>query len=98
MFVGHHSFLIAPLRNEADLNYQIDRKYVASIQLAIAFAGSCICAKSSGVNELIGGSILIGVGLSSLGIIVAIPAEVLPLKYRAIANGSNFLGGAVGGV
>ena len=76
----------------------IDRKYVATIQLAIAFAGSCVSAKASGINQLIGGGILIGVGLSSLGIIVAIPAEVLPLKYRAVANGANFLGGALGGV
>ena len=50
------------------------------------------------MNTLIGGGILIGVGLSSLGIIVAIPAEVLPLKFRAIANGANFLGGALGGL
>lgn len=50
------------------------------------------------MNTVIGGGILIGVGLSSLGIIVAIPAEVLPLKFRAIANGANFLGGAFGGL
>lgn len=89
---------VASARQPTDSSSKIDRKYVASIQLTIAFAGSCISARSSGINELIGGGILIGFGLSSLGIIVAIPAEVLPLKYRAIANGANFLGGALGGV
>jgi MFS family permease len=75
-----------------------DRKYVASFQLTVAFVGSIVSARAQSMNTLIGGGILIGVGLSSLGIIVAIPAEVLPLKYRAIANGANFLGGAFGGL
>ncbi|OCT48002.1 hypothetical protein CLCR_04088 [Cladophialophora carrionii] len=76
----------------------IDRKYIASFQLTVAFVGSIVSARAESMNTLIGGGILIGVGLSSLGIIVAIPAEVLPLKYRAIANGANFLGGAFGGL
>ncbi|OAG36053.1 hypothetical protein AYO21_09771 [Fonsecaea monophora] len=76
----------------------VDRKYLACIQLSVAFVGSVVSATAHSMNTLIGGGILIGVGLSSLGIIVAIPAEVLPLKYRAIANGANFLGGAFGGL
>ncbi|KAF2103044.1 MFS general substrate transporter [Rhizodiscina lignyota] len=75
----------------------VDRKYLSAVQLFIGFIGSIVAAKAPTMNVLIGGSILIGVGLSCLGIIVAIPSEVLPLKYRAIANGSNFLGGAFGG-
>ena len=76
----------------------VDRKYLASVLVTIAFVGSIVSAKASSMNGLIGGGILIGVGLSSLGIIVSIPAEVLPLKYRAVANGANFLGGAFGGL
>lgn len=38
--------------------------------------GSVISAKGSTVNIIIGGGILRGVGLATLGIIVAIPAEV----------------------
>lgn len=75
-----------------------DRKYLASSLLAVATIGSIVSAKAETINTLIGGGILIGVGLASLGIIVAIPAEVLPLKYRAIANGANFMGGAFGGL
>ena len=76
----------------------VDRKYLACAQLTIAFVGSVVSAKAESMNELIGGGILVGVGLASLGIIVSIPSEVLPLKYRAIANGANFLGGAFGGL
>jgi len=64
----------------------------------ISFAGACICAKSTDVNMIIGGSILTGFTLSILSIVEAIPSEVLPLKYRTIANGSAFLGGTFGGV
>jgi MFS family permease len=32
------------------------------------------------------------------GIVQSIPSEVLPLKFRALANGFSFLGGAVGGL
>jgi len=64
----------------------------------ISFAGACICAKTSNINALIGGSVLTGLTLSTLSIVEAIPSEILPLKYRAIANGSAFLGGAIGGL
>lgn len=76
----------------------IDRKYLSSFCFSVAFIGAVVSAKAESMNTLIGGGILIGVGLSCLGIIVAIPAEVLPLKFRAIANGANFLGGAFGGL
>jgi MFS family permease len=64
----------------------------------IGFAGACLCAKSSNINALIGGSIMTGMTLSTLGIVLAIPSEVLPLKYRTISGGSAFLGGAIGGL
>lgn len=76
----------------------VDRKYLSASMLFVGFIGSVVAAKAPTMNVLIGGSILIGVGLSSIGIAVAIPSEVLPLKYRAIANGSNYLGGACGGL
>lgn len=41
---------------------------------------------------------MIGVTLATISIVQSIPSEVLPLKYRALANGFSFLGGAVGGL
>ncbi|KAF2269044.1 MFS general substrate transporter [Lojkania enalia] len=74
----------------------LDRKYMASIPPLIAFAGSVVCAKATSMNMLIGGGILIGVTLATIAIVQSIPSEILPLKYRALANGFAFMGGALG--
>lgn len=76
----------------------LDRKYLAAGPPLIAFAGAVISAEASSMSMLVGGGILIGVTLSTISIVQTIPAEVLPLKYRALANGFAFLGGAVGGL
>ncbi|KAL0259166.1 hypothetical protein SLS55_006671 [Diplodia seriata] len=76
----------------------LDRKYLASIPPLIAFVGSVVCAKATSMNMLIGGSILVGVTLSTIAIVQSIPSEILPLKYRAVANGIAFLGGASAGI
>jgi MFS family permease len=76
----------------------LDRKYMASIPPMIAFVGAIICAKATSMNMLIGGGILIGVTLATISIVQAIPSEILPLKYRALANGFAFIGGALGGL
>ena len=76
----------------------LDRKYMASIPPLIAFVGSIICAKATSMNMLIGGGILVGFTLATISIVQSIPSEILPLKYRALANGFAFLGGALGGL
>ena len=76
----------------------LDRKWMATIPPLIAFVGAVISAKASSIDTLIGGGILIGVTLSTISIVQAIPSEVLPLKYRALANGFAFLAGAFGGL
>ncbi|RDW69734.1 MFS general substrate transporter-4 [Coleophoma cylindrospora] len=80
------------------LSDTLDRKYLASIPPLIAFAGAVISAKASSMTMLIGGGILIGTTLSTISIVQAIPSEVLPLKFRPLANGFAFLGGAFGGL
>ncbi|KAL9115355.1 MAG: hypothetical protein Q9227_000676 [Pyrenula ochraceoflavens] len=76
----------------------LDRRYLASIPPLIAFIGAVVSAKATSMAVLIGGGILIGVTLATISIVQAIPSEVLPLKYRALANGFAFLGGAIGGL
>jgi MFS family permease len=76
----------------------LDRKLFATIPPLIAVVGSIICAKASSMNMLIGGGILIGITLATISIVQSIPSEVLPLKYRAVANGFAYVFGAVGGV
>lgn len=62
----------------------------------VAFVGAVISARAQNMNTLIGGGILIGVTLPTSAIIQAIPSELLPLKYRSIANGLAFVGGSIG--
>lgn len=76
----------------------LDRKYLASVPPLIAFVGAIISAKATSMSMLIGGGILIGTTLSTISIVQAIPSEILPLKYRALANGFAFMGGAIGGL
>lgn len=76
----------------------LDRKYLASLPPLIACVGAIICAKATSMNMLIGGGILIGITLATIAIVQSIPSEILPMKYRALANGFAFVGGAVGGL
>lgn len=74
----------------------LDRKYMASIPPLFAFVGAVISAKAHNMSMLIGGGILIGLTLPTASIIHAIQAEVLPLKYRAVANGFSFFAASIG--
>lgn len=76
----------------------LDRKFLATVPPLIAFVGAVVSAKATSMGMLIGGGILIGTTLATISIVQAIPAEILPLKYRALANGFAFVGGAVGGL
>ncbi|KJR89997.1 uncharacterized protein SPSK_06110 [Sporothrix schenckii 1099-18] len=76
----------------------LDRKFLAAGPPLVAFVGAVVSAKATSMAMLIGGGILIGTTLATIAIVQAIPSEVLPLKYRALANGFAFLGGAVGGL
>jgi MFS family permease len=76
----------------------LDRKLLAAGPPLIAFAGAVVSARATSMNMLIGGGVLIGTTLSTISIVQAIPSEILPLKYRALANGFAFVGGAVGGM
>ena len=75
-----------------------DRKWMVTVPPLFALAGSVISAKATSMNMLVGGGILIGVTLPSAAIIHAIQAEILPMKYRAIASGCAFVGASIGGL
>ena len=76
----------------------LDRKWLASLPPLVAFVGAVVSARAQSMAVLIGGSVLIGTTLSTIAIVQAIPSEVLPLKYRALANGFAYMGGAIGGL
>ncbi|KAB5566058.1 major facilitator superfamily domain-containing protein [Coniochaeta sp. 2T2.1] len=76
----------------------LDRKLLATVPPMLAFAGAVLSAKATSMNMLIVGGILIGITLSTISIVQAIPSEILPLKYRPIAQGLAGMGGTVGGL
>ncbi|KAI1121624.1 major facilitator superfamily domain-containing protein [Nemania abortiva] len=76
----------------------LDRKWLATIPPLIAFIGAVVSATAKSMSVLIGGGVLIGTTLSTISIVQAIPSEILPLKFRALANGFAFVGGALGGL
>lgn len=76
----------------------LDRKFLATVPPLIAFVGAVVSAKATSMSMLIGGGILIGTTLATISVVQAIPSEILPLKFRALANGFAFVGGAVGGL
>jgi MFS family permease len=88
--------VISPLIGR--LSDVLDRKYLAIVPTTLSLIGAIISAKAESMSTLVGGGILIGCTLATSSIVQAIPSEVLPLKYRAIANGVSGLGGSVGGV
>jgi MFS family permease len=74
------------------------KKYLAGIPPLVSFAGAVLSAKATDMHQLIGGGILIGFSLSTISIVQAIPSEILPLKFRALAQGFCGMGGTVGGL
>ncbi|KAI1463464.1 MFS general substrate transporter [Daldinia caldariorum] len=76
----------------------LDRKCLATVPPLVAFVGAVVSAKATSMSMLIGGGILIGTTLATISVVHAIPSEILPLKFRALANGFAFVGGAVGGL
>ncbi|KAJ9161040.1 MFS general substrate transporter [Coniochaeta hoffmannii] len=76
----------------------LDRKMLATVPPLLAFVGAVISAKATSMTVLIVGGILIGTTLSTISIVQAIPSEILPLKYRPIAQGLAGMGGTVGGL
>lgn len=88
------SVLSPPVGRLSDV---LDRKLFATIPPLIACVGAVVCAKATSMSMLIGGGILIGVTLSTISIVQSIPSEILPLKYRAVANGVAGIAGVMGG-
>ena len=87
------SILSPPVGRLSDV---LDRRYMVALPPLIAVAGAVVSATATSMDTLIGGGMLIGFTLPSASIIHAIQAEVMPNKYRAVANAFSFLGSTSG--
>lgn len=67
---------------------------------ALGFVASCIAARSDTIGQLIAAQSIMGVALSNAALAYAIPAEILPRRWRplsqAFANAGATLGGILG--
>ena len=71
---------------------------MAILPSLVGLAGPILSAKTSSVSVLVVGSFLTGVVLTTASILYSIPSEILPRKYRPVANVCSFVGAAIGGL
>jgi len=80
--------VLAPILCSASDLFQI-RKYILIGTGIVAFIGSAIAPGSYNIDRLIAAQALIGTGASSLPLVVVIPGEILPRKWRPCMMHSN---------
>jgi MFS family permease len=73
--------VISPLVSSTSDMFQA-RKLLLVGTSAISFIGAAIAPGSTDIYRLIGATILIGVGFSSVGLAFAVPSEILPRQWR----------------
>ncbi|OAG44977.1 hypothetical protein AYO21_00939 [Fonsecaea monophora] len=91
--------VVGPILSTASDAFQA-RKLLLVGTCAIAFIGACIAPGSENIYRLIGASILIGFGFAAVPLGYAVPAEILPRRWRPMAqaamNASALLATVVG--
>jgi MFS family permease len=73
--------VVSPLFSSASDVFQA-RKWLLVGSSTVSFVGAAIAPGSQDIYRLIGATILIGVGFSSVGLAFAVPSEILPRKWR----------------
>jgi MFS family permease len=73
--------VISPLVSSISDTFQA-RKLLLVGASVVSFVGAAIAPGSTNIYRLIGATILIGVGFSTVGLAFAVPSEILPRKWR----------------
>ncbi|VUC36414.1 unnamed protein product [Clonostachys rosea] len=91
--------VISPLVSSISDTFQA-RKLLLVGASVVSFVGAAIAPGLTDIYRLIGATILIGVGFSTVGLAFAVPSEILPRKWRpmaqAVMNIAACLGAVVG--
>ena len=64
----------------------------------LGFAASCIAARSNSIGQLIAAQAIMGAALSNAALAYAIPAEILPRRWRPLSQGFANAGATFGGI
>ncbi|KAM0755149.1 putative siderophore iron transporter [Meredithblackwellia eburnea MCA 4105] len=74
------------------------RKMLIIIPCTLATIGSCIVPGSTSMYRVFGGQILIGFGMASIGLIYAIPSEIVPRRWRPAIQAMNNIAAGLAGI
>ncbi|KIX02766.1 uncharacterized protein Z518_08708 [Rhinocladiella mackenziei CBS 650.93] len=77
--------VIGPIISTASDTFQA-RKLLLVGSSVISFIGACIAPGSSDIYRLIGANVLIGVGFASVPLAYAVPSEIVPRRWRPLAQ------------
>ncbi|KIW97424.1 uncharacterized protein Z519_01008 [Cladophialophora bantiana CBS 173.52] len=77
--------VLGPIISTASDTFQARKLFLVGSSV-ISFIGACIAPGSSTIYRLIGANILIGVGFASVPLAYAVPSEILPRRWRPLAQ------------
>ncbi|KAJ5974302.1 hypothetical protein N7481_011512 [Penicillium waksmanii] len=87
--------VLAPLISSASDTFQT-RKELLVGPAVIAFVGAAIAPGSTSIYRLIGAQILIGFGFATVPLAYCVPSEILPRKWRPMAQAGMNVAAALG--
>ncbi|KAJ5407995.1 hypothetical protein N7509_001878 [Penicillium cosmopolitanum] len=87
--------VLAPLISSASDTFQA-RKELLVGPAVIAFVGAAIAPGSASIYRLIGAQILIGFGFATVPLAYCVPSEILPRKWRPMAQAGMNVAAALG--
>lgn len=67
------------------------RRYFYILGSVLALVGSIVCATAKSIPAVIGGTVLIGVAAATQLSVVVVVGELVPIKYRFMANAFIFI-------
>ena len=89
------TFTAAPIAQSSDF---WGRRYPILICTALCFIGSLLIARATSMTMAIAGSLLVGVGSGSSSLLYAVASEIMPRRYRPMAQAGVNIANSVGGI
>ncbi|KAM0415883.1 hypothetical protein ACHAPT_013145 [Fusarium lateritium] len=89
------TFTAAPIAQSSDF---WGRRIPILICTAICFIGSLLISRAVSMTMAIAGSLLVGVGSGSSSLLYAVASEIMPRRYRPIAQAGVNIANSLGGI
>ncbi|KAH8700873.1 major facilitator superfamily domain-containing protein [Talaromyces proteolyticus] len=89
--------VLAPVISSASDTFQA-RKTILVSSSAISFIGAAIAPGSSNIYRVIAAQVLIGFGFATVPLAYTVPSEILPRKWRPMAQSCMNIAAAIGAI